>query len=212
MKKLILLLAFLFLPGIVVGADLTTTSSQELTSYTKTVFLNGSTGVATDIISTVSKHVAALHDGKMNGIRFDTTLASGEDSRILIYGPDEGEGYVHILWDIDVGGTGQLNFYYAEPGDVTAGAAIPIGNFIAGETVDPETTAFIATSVASFGTQMHLGGNLSATKKQTSSFVAGEEVLLNDGLVLIVELCSLAAGNITTSRLWWHRTADGELP
>jgi hypothetical protein len=214
MKKLLMVLFLILLCPALFGQTLTRLSSHDssVTRMSKTGYWNPLTQTWTDIQGTSSMHVIAVHNKEMNGIRYDTTLDTGQEGYLLIYAPGAGEGEIHLLWEIEPLGAGQLNFYYATASDVTAGDSIPISNMFVGADIDPETTAFTGAGITSFGNKLPVGGSLGSGKKQGGNFAAGEELLIGDDYVIIVELCSLSNGNIITSRLWWHRTPENKLP
>lgn len=211
LKFLIVLLLVLFAVPLM-GAHLTRQGSHDavVTRAAETVFWNADTATLTKIICTVSTHVKALHDGEMQGIRYDSTIASGEFYYIKFNAPETAEGDAHLLWSVDGTGEAQLDLYQTT--QLSGGAQLTPLNFVLGDPTDGLTETWVNPIVADTDVVLPFGGKLGAGQQQGANFAAGEEVIANSGLTVLFKVSSQAANNDTVIRIWWHITGEGVIP
>lgn len=209
MKKLTLIALFFVLLAFNVNGQVAERSYYKNNpGIKKTAMYDSTTNVWTDVFCTIGLHKSAVHDGRMNFIRYDSTLGSSEQWYIVFHAP--ASDWSHLTWDFTVPQASQVNFYYNPT--ITLGDQITPTNPRIGYSILSENAVYLPASISDFGTQLDYGGFVSAGKNSGGVASPEEEIIVNGGATILIELCSLASSNNTTMKLYWHNTPDGFFP
>lgn len=208
--RLLLFILLMVVAGYAGAIHLTVKKSTEMVSgWAKPILYDAEKETGMEISCSISTHVVAFLNGRMEGMAYDTTLKSGGVLDILINTPEPGQGVAHLMWEVAGTGSGVVRLY--QPSSIVAGSALTCLNYYLNKPALGGITASLVESVSGLGIALPHGGIFGSGRKQGGKVPAGQGLMAGEGSKVLARIQSNDPNNLVWVKFWAHVIEEGSI-